>query len=49
MQPRSAALLWDLVTAAKRIQAFIAGRSWEDYSTDLLLRSGVERAARNRR
>jgi uncharacterized protein with HEPN domain len=43
MQPRSAALLWDLVTAAKRIQAFVAGRSWEDYSTDLLLRSGVER------
>jgi uncharacterized protein with HEPN domain len=23
--------------------AFVAGRSWEDYSTDLLLRSGVER------
>jgi uncharacterized protein with HEPN domain len=43
MQPRSAVLLWDLVTAAKRTQAFVAGRSWADYSTDLLLRSGVER------
>ncbi len=43
MQPRSAALLWDLVTAAKRIQSFIAGKTWEDYGSDLLLRSGVER------
>lgn len=43
MQPRSAALLWDLVTAARRIQGFVAGKSWEDYDGDLLLRSGVER------
>jgi uncharacterized protein with HEPN domain len=43
MQPRSAALLWDLVTAARRIQSFVAGKSWDDYSNDLLLRSGVER------
>lgn len=43
MQRRSAGLLWDLVTAAKRIQDFVADRSWDDYSEDLLLRSGVER------
>jgi uncharacterized protein with HEPN domain len=43
MQPRSGALLWDLVTAAKRIQGFVADRSWDDYDDDLLLRSGVER------
>lgn len=43
MRPRSAGLLWDLVTAAKRIQGFVAGKSWDDYAGDLLLRSGVER------
>ncbi len=43
MQPRSAALLWDLSTAVKRIQGFVAHKSWDDYSNDLLLRSGVER------
>lgn len=43
MQPRSAALLWDLVTAATRAQSFVAGKTWEDYAGDLLLRSGVER------
>ena len=43
MQPRSAAFLWDLTTASKRIQGFVADKSWDDYSNDLLLRSGVER------
>jgi uncharacterized protein with HEPN domain len=43
MQPRSPALLWDVATAARRIQSFVAGKSWDDYSNDLLLRSGVER------
>ncbi len=43
MQPRSAAFRWDLATAARRIQGFVAGQSWDDYSNDLLLRSGVER------
>jgi uncharacterized protein with HEPN domain len=43
MQPRSAALLWDLATAARRIKGFVAGKSWDDYDADLLLRSGVER------
>ncbi|WP_246136691.1 nucleotidyltransferase domain-containing protein [Leekyejoonella antrihumi] len=43
MRPRSDALLWDLETAAKRIQGFVAGKSWQDYSNDVVLRSGVER------
>lgn len=43
MQPRSAGLLWDLVTAAKRVQGFVAGKTWDDYYDDLLLRSAVER------
>lgn len=43
MQPRSAGLLWDLVTAAKRIQGFVAAKSWDDYADELMLRSAVER------
>ncbi len=43
MQPRSAAFLWDLATAAKRIREFVEGKSWHDYSNDVLLRSGIER------
>ena len=43
MQPRAAALLWDLHTAAMRIQQFVAGRTWEEYAEDVLLRSAVER------
>lgn len=43
MQPRAAALLWDLVNAAQRIQGFVAGKAWDDYASDLLLRSAVER------
>ncbi len=42
MQHRSAALLWDLATAARRIQGFVAGKSWDDYSDDLLLRLLVD-------
>ena len=43
MQPRSAALLWDLATAVRRVEGFVAGKTWDDYDADLLLRSGVER------
>lgn len=43
MQPRSAALLWDLATAVERIQNFVHGKSWDDYEGDVLLRSAVER------
>lgn len=43
MQPRSAALLWDLLTAVQRIPQFVATRTFDDYATDVLLRSAVER------
>lgn len=35
--------LWDAVTAADHIQAFVSGRSRGDHRTDVLLRSAVER------
>lgn len=40
MQPRSAALLWDVLTAVQRIQGFVAAKRWDDYATDVLLRLG---------
>lgn len=43
MPPRSAALLWDALTAVHRIQEFVDARTWSDYADDLLLRSAVER------
>lgn len=43
MQRESAALLWDLATAMKRIQAFVAGKAFKDHDSDDLLRSAVER------
>lgn len=43
MQPRSAALLWDVLTAVQRIQGFVAAKTWDDYASDILLRSAVER------
>lgn len=43
MEPRSAALLWDLLTAVQRIQVFVAAKTWDDYASDVLLRSAVER------
>lgn len=43
MQPRSAALLWDLLTAVQRIQGFVNAKTWGEYSSDVLLRSAVER------
>lgn len=35
--------LWDARTAAALIQRFVAGRTYEDYVRDVLLRSAVER------
>ena len=35
--------LLDILEAAKAIKGFVAGKSFKDYSTDELLRSGVER------
>jgi uncharacterized protein with HEPN domain len=43
MQPETQALLFDIRKAARLIQGFTAGRSFEDYTTDPMLRSAVER------
>ena len=43
MQPDPAALLWDARRAAQLILDFVAGRSWQDYRADAMLRSAVER------
>lgn len=43
MQRDPRAYLWDAREAAGRIVDFVAGRTWDDYETDVLLRSAVER------
>ena len=43
MQPESAALLWDVHTAATRVAEFITGLDAESYAADELRRSAVER------
>lgn len=43
MQPDAPALLWQARSAASLIRDFVAGRSWEDYERDPMLRSAVER------
>ena len=35
--------LWDMVTAAHAVVAFVKGRTLKDYVADLMLRSAVER------
>jgi uncharacterized protein with HEPN domain len=35
--------LWDMVTAAKAAAGFVEGRTLQQYESDLLLRSAVER------
>lgn len=47
MQPKAAALLWYLLTATTRIQGFVAGKSWDDYAADILLRSGSSGSSRS--
>ncbi|MBL8778201.1 MAG: DUF86 domain-containing protein [Acidimicrobiales bacterium] len=37
------AFLWDARQAAGLIVEFLAGRSWDDYENDALVRSAVER------
>lgn len=37
------AWLWDMLTAARAVGSFIVGKTFEQYSSDLLLRSAVER------
>jgi uncharacterized protein with HEPN domain len=43
MQREAKAYLWDIVTAAKSIQTFTAGKDLHAYLADELLRSAVER------
>jgi uncharacterized protein with HEPN domain len=43
MRPEAAAFLWDVRTAADRIGAFIAGLTADQYLSDELRRSAVER------
>lgn len=43
MQPESRKYLWDASQAADRITRFVAGRTLDQYQTDDLLRSAVER------
>ena len=43
MQPDSAKLLFDAAEAARAVSQFVAGRTFEEYNQDLLLRSAVER------
>ena len=43
MRPEIAKLLHDMMSAAERIERFVKGKGFEDYVSDELLRSGVER------
>lgn len=43
MQPETPGLLWDARKAARLIAQFVADRTWDDYESDVMLRSAVER------
>lgn len=43
MRSESLAFLWDARRAALLVTQFVAGRTWQDYATDPMLRSAVER------
>jgi uncharacterized protein with HEPN domain len=43
MPPETAKLLWDMLDAAGNIATFSAGKKFDDYLGDALLRSAVER------
>jgi uncharacterized protein with HEPN domain len=38
-------LLWDMLVAARHVVRFVNGKSYDEYLSDLLLRSGVRRQA----
>jgi len=40
---RDSALLLDMLTAANAVRSFVDGRTYQDYITNLMLRSAVER------
>ncbi|MBX9924750.1 MAG: DUF86 domain-containing protein [Hyphomicrobiaceae bacterium] len=43
MHADSVKLLWDARSAADRVARFVSGKSFEDYRSDEMLRSAVER------
>jgi len=43
MRPEAGAHLWDAAEAAKLVQRFIEGLSEDDFTSDLVVRSAVER------
>ena len=43
MRRKPAAFLWDVREAALRIQEFVAGRDFAAFSSDVMVRSAVER------
>ena len=43
MRPESRKYLWDALQAADRIARFVAGKTFDTYHADELLRSAVER------
>jgi uncharacterized protein with HEPN domain len=42
-EPNDAACLWDMLDAARAIRDFVAARSFEDYTSNRMLRGAVER------
>ncbi|MFZ5657022.1 MAG: DUF86 domain-containing protein [Pseudomonadota bacterium] len=43
MRLESAKYLFDVQSAAQRLHDFVAGKQWEDYERDAMLRAAVER------
>ena len=43
MQPETDKLLYDIEQSCSKIREFTQGKNYEDYASDLLLRSAVER------
>ncbi|TCZ87725.1 DUF86 domain-containing protein [Lysobacter sp. N42] len=43
MRLESAKYLFDVQSAAQRLGDFVAGKNWEDYERDAMLRAAVER------
>lgn len=40
---RDAAYLWDMLEATRNVAAIIAGKTFEEYENDLVIRSAIER------
>jgi uncharacterized protein with HEPN domain len=43
MPPDARTYLWDARRAGERIATFVADKTWDDYQSDVLVRSAVER------